>query len=90
MSRRPQDDLVDPGYLHEWPSAKREPHRLSRLLDALSRSVERLEAWHQRVSFTGVLSPEEEEMDRVLGEEVWADIQDLTTAISAAIKAELG
>lgn len=92
MSRRRQDQLgdpVDPGYLHERPSHLREPHPLSRLLDALSRSIERLEAWHDRVSFTGPLSPEEEEQDRVLGEEVMRDIQAYTTAIEAAVKADL-
>lgn len=76
----------DPGYIHDWPSRLREPHPLSRLLDALSRSVERLEAWHDRSTFTGTLSDEEIEADRVLGEEVWQDLQDEVKAIDAAIK----
>lgn len=88
MSRRRRQQQEEPGYLHEWPAWKREgPHPLSRLFTALSRSVERLEAWHDRVSFTGTLSDEEREQDRTLGEEVMADITAETTAISAAIKA---
>lgn len=86
MSR---DQLGDPGYLHEWPKNRREPHPLSRLLDSLSRSVERLEAWHDRATFTGTLSPEEIEQDRVLGEEVYQDLMDEATAIDAAVKASM-
>lgn len=89
MSRDQLGDPVDPGYLHERPSHLREPHPLSRLLDALSRSVERLEAWHDRVNFPGVLSDEERAQDKLLGEEVWEDLKAQTTAISAAIKAEM-
>lgn len=87
MSRRQDQELGDPGYLHDWPRAERQPHPLSRLLDALSRSVERLEAWRDRAVFPGTLSPEEIEQDRVLGEEVMRDIWSYATAIEAAIKA---
>lgn len=88
MSRRRHPPDQDPGYIHDWPSWKREgPHPLSRMFTALSRSCERLEAWHDRSTFTGTLSDEEREQDRVLGEEVMQDIRDQTTAISAAIKA---
>jgi len=88
LRRFPPDH--DPSYVHEWPSWRREPHPLSRLLDALSRSVERLEAWRDRVSFTGTLSPEEMEQDRVLGEEVIQDLLAEATAIEAAIRAHVG
>lgn len=90
MSRRRLGPEEDPGYLHDWPSWKREgPHPLSRLFTALSRSIERLEAWHDRAVFPGVLSDEEIEQDRVLGEEVYQDLCDQTTAIDAAVKASM-
>lgn len=90
MSRRRLGPEEDPGYLHDWPSWRREgPHPLSRLFTALSRSIERLQAWHDRAVFPGVLSEEEREQDRVLGEEVWQDLQDEATAIEAAIKAHV-
>jgi len=68
-------------------------HPLSTLLQDLAQSVERLEAWRDRVragecAFGG-LSPDEHAQDEVLGREALQDIVDTATAIDAIVAHDL-
>lgn len=87
MTAHPFDS--DPTYesLGVPPRSIRVPHPLSALLRDLAQSVERLEAWRDRVH--AGLSPEDHAQDEVLGREVLQDLTDTATAIDAVIAHDL-
>ena len=86
---------TDPTYesLGVPPRSHRLPHALSGLLQHLALSVERLEAWRDRVRagecVYGGLSPDEVAQDDVLGREAIQDLTDAATAIDAVVKTDL-
>ena len=66
---------------------------LSTLLQDLAQSVERLEAWRDRVhaglDVYGGLSPDEVAQDAVLGREALQDLLDSATAIDVVVAHDL-
>lgn len=85
----------DPTYerLGVPPRSHRLPHAISGLLQHLALSVERLEAWRDRVRagecVVGGLTPDEVAQDAVLGREAYQDLLDSATAIDAVVKSDL-
>jgi len=85
----------DPAYesLGVPPRALRVQHPLSPLLQNLATSVERLEAWRDRVraglDVFGGLTPDEVAQDEVLGREAHQDLLDSATAIDAVVASDL-
>lgn len=75
------------------PRSIRVHHPLSTLLQDLAKSVERLEAWRDRVRagecVYGGLSPEEHAQDETLGREAHGDLTAFATAIDAVVREDL-